>query len=66
MDIRGLHSLKLTAKAPENGWLEYFLISLLGRGARPILGSKMLLVSGRVNLIFPGVPRGANVGRFTD
>ncbi len=22
-----LHSLKLTAKAPENGWLEYFLVS---------------------------------------
>ena len=26
-------SLKLTAKAPENGWLEYFLVSFLGQKA---------------------------------
>ena len=26
----GLTSLKLTAKAPENGWLEYFLVSFWG------------------------------------
>ncbi len=28
--VRKLHSLKLTAKAPENGWLEYFLVSFWG------------------------------------
>ena len=27
-----IHSLKLTAKAPENGWLEYFLVSFWGVG----------------------------------
>ena len=40
-----LPSLKLTAKAPENGWLEYSFPF----GARPIFRGE-LLVSGRVLL----------------
>ena len=31
-----LPSLKLTAKAPENEWLEYFLVSFLGQKAYPL------------------------------
>ena len=38
-----LPSLKLTAKAPENGWLEYFRLSFLGT-----LFSGYMLVLGRV------------------
>ena len=43
--FRQLPSLKLTAKAPENGWLEYDCF-LLGPG----LFSGAMLVSGRVQL----------------
>ena len=39
--------LKLTAKAPENGWLEYYFPI----GARPIFRVE-LLVSGRVPFFF--------------
>ena len=39
----GVPSLKLTAKAPENGWLEYYFPI----GFRPIFRGE-LLVSGRV------------------
>ena len=36
---------KLTANAPENGWLEYFLVSLFGvKGL--FSGAHLLLVSG--------------------
>ena len=42
--FNGLPSLKLTAKAPENGWLEYDSFPF---GARPIFRGK-LLVLGRV------------------
>ncbi len=45
-DHKEIHSLKLTAKAPTNGWLEYKPF-LLGR---PIFRGK-LLVSGRVLLV---------------
>ena len=43
-----LHSLKLTANAPENGWLEYDPF-LLGR---PIFRCE-LLVSGRLDVCMP-------------
>ncbi len=45
-----LPSLKLTAKAPENGWLEYFLVSFWGVVEAYFSGGEVLLVSGSVGL----------------
>ena len=42
-----IHSLKLTAKAPENGWLEYDFCFLLGPGLGLFAGA-FWLVSGMV------------------
>ena len=47
MDQQWIHSLKLTAKAPENGWLE----DEFPFGFRPIFRGE-LLVSGRVDTIY--------------
>ena len=48
-----LPSLKLTAKAPENGWLEYYFPIPIGYGSYGIgvpayFQVRLLLVSGRV------------------
>ena len=37
----GIYGMKLTAKAPENGWLEYFLVSCWGQFQPTFLRCKM-------------------------
>ena len=56
--IPDIPSLKLTAQAPENGCLEYFLVSFWGK--RPIFQVRLLLVSGRDtwSRIIPGLVSG--------